>query len=68
MEDGIMNDLFDKVSNAARHWRPGPGTASVASSLGCAAGKALIAVAVANPITTAVIVAGVVTCAVVMDD
>ena len=63
-----MNDLFDKVSNAARHWRLGPGTASVASSLGCAAGKALVAAAVANPVTTTVIVVGVVTCAIVMDD
>ena len=68
MADRIMTDLFDKVSNAARHWRPGPGTASVASSLGCAAGKALVAAAVANPVTTTVIIVGVVTCAIVMDD
>lgn len=63
-----MKKLIDEVNNAAKHWRPGPGTVSAAASLGCAAGKALFAAAVANPITATVIVTTVVTCAVIMDD
>lgn len=63
-----MKDIFDEIEKSVKNYRPGPGAASAAASLGCTAAKAAVAFAVANPVTTIAVGAAIITCAVVLDD